>query len=397
MNQGFSLQRAFGRLFRGETDINFIGHARRWFTISGVVILVGLASLVIRGLNFGIDFKGGVSWEVPSATLTVGQTRAAISPFGLSSATVVTLGGGGSRTVQVQADLNTLTQSAKTAKENSISAALAKAAHVNVNQVSLTDVGPTWGGEITSKAIRALIFFFLAIAIYISLRFEPKMALAALIAVVHDILVTVGIYALSGFQVTPSTVIAVLTILGYSLYDTIVVFDRVKENIADMVQVGRRAYADAVNDSINQVLARSINTSTVAIIPILSVLIVGAYIFGATTLEDFGLALFIGLTTGAYSSIFIASPILAWLKEREPRYKVLRQNIGAAQLKSAAKGTRTNKVESKVAVSAGGDVEVAGVQVSSAGAAGKSRLVSVESLQGSNRPSSRKKSKGRRR
>ncbi|NNN18805.1 MAG: protein translocase subunit SecF [Acidimicrobiaceae bacterium] len=396
MNQRFSLQRGFGRVFRGETDINFIGHARRWFTISGVVILLGLASLLIRGLNFGIDFKGGVSWEVPSASLSVGQARAAISPFGLSSATVVTLGGGGGRTVQVQADLNTLSQTAKTAKEQAVSDALAKAAHVSSNQVSLTDVGPTWGGEITSKAIRALIFFFLAIAVYISLRFEPKMAIAALLAVVHDILVTIGIYSLSGFQVTPSTVIAVLTILGYSLYDTIVVFDRVKENITNMVHVGRRTYSDGVNDSVNQVLARSINTSTVAIIPILSVLVVGAYILGATTLKDFGLALFIGLTTGAYSSIFIASPILAWIKEREPRYKVLRQNIGSAQAK-ASRNSKFPNVTAKAATTAESIESKVAPELTPVASGSKSRLVNVDSLHGSNRPSSRNKSKGRRR
>lgn len=396
MDKGFSLRRGFGRIFRGETEINFIGNAKRWFILSGVVIILGLSSLAIRGLNFGIDFKGGVSWEVPSASLTVSQARAAIDPLGLSSATVVTLGGGTGRTVEVQADLNNLAQTAKTAKEQAVSAALAKAAHISANQVSLTDVGPTWGGEITSKAIRALVFFFLAIAAYISLRFEPKMAIAALLAVVHDILVTVGIYSLSGFQVTPSTVIAILTILGYSLYDTIVVFDRINENISNVVNVGRRTYSGAVNDSVNQVLARSINTSTVAIIPILSVLVVGAYILGATTLKDFGLALFIGLTTGAYSSIFIASPILAWLKEREPRYKVLRQNIVSAQAK-ASRSPKTGKAAGKVAAGVQAGESGSGNEVGATAHASKSRLVSVDSLHGSNRPSARNKSKGRRR
>ncbi len=394
MSERFSLKRSFGRLFRGETEIDFIGHSKRWFMLSGAIILIGLSSLLIRGLNFGIDFKGGVSWEVPSATLSVSQARAAIAPYGLSSATIVTLGSSAGRTVQVEADLNTLSQSAKSAKEAQVSAALAKAAHINPNQVGLTDVGPTWGGVITSKAVTALIFFFLAIAIYISLRFEPKMAAAALLAVIHDILVTVGIYSLSGFQVTPSTVIALLTILGYSLYDTIVVFDRIRENIVSVVHVGRRTYSDAVNDSMNQVLARSINTSLVAIIPILSVLVVGAYIMGATTLKNFGLALFVGLTTGAYSSIFIASPILAWIKEKEPRYKTLRQTIGSGKRASkaqrgkigAAEGNRDDpKSDSRP------KAEVA------AGSGSGSRLVSVESLHGSTRPSSKKKSKNKRR
>lgn len=394
MSERFSLRRRFGRLFRGETEIDFIGHSKRWFIFSGVIILIGLSSLLIRGLNFGIDFKGGVSWEVPSATLSVSQARAAIAPYGLSSATIVTLGNSAGRTVQVEADLNTLSQSAKSAKEAQVSAALAKAAHINPNQVGLTDVGPTWGGVITSKAITALIFFFLAIAIYISLRFEPKMAAAALLAVIHDILVTVGIYSLSGFQVTPSTVIALLTILGYSLYDTIVVFDRIRENIVSVVHVGRRTYSDAVNDSMNQVLARSINTSLVAIIPILSVLVVGAYIMGATTLKNFGLALFVGLTTGAYSSIFIASPILAWIKEKEPRYKTLRQTIGSG--KRAGKAQR-GKVQATEGSSENTEIDSRPKAEVAAGSGSGSRLVSVESLQGSTRPSSKKKSKNKRR
>jgi preprotein translocase subunit SecF len=186
--------------------------------------------------------------------------------------------------------------------------------------------------------------------------------------------------------------------LGYSLYDTIVVFDRIRENIVSVVHVGRRTYSDAVNDSMNQVLARSINTSLVAIIPILSVLVVGAYIMGATTLKNFGLALFVGLTTGAYSSIFIASPILAWFKEKEPRYKTLRQTIGSGKRASkaqrgkigAAEGNRDNpKIDSrpKAEVAAG----------SGSGSGTGSRLVSVESLHGSTRPSSKKKSKNKRR
>lgn len=393
MSEGFNLRKSFGRIFRGETEINFIGNAKRWFIISGVIILIGLSSLAIRGLNFGIDFKGGVSWAVPSTTMTVGQARAAIAPYGLSSATIVTLGGSTGRTVQVQADLNTLTQSAKTAKEQAVSASLAKAAHISANQVGLTDVGPTWGGEITSKALRALVFFFLAIAVYISLRFEPKMAAAALAAVVHDILITVGIYSLSGFQVTPATVIALLTILGYSLYDTIVVFDRINENIINVVHVGRRTYSDAVNDSMNQVLARSINTSVVAIIPILSVLVVGAYILGATTLKDFGLALFIGLTTGAYSSIFIASPILSIIKEREVRYRTLRQSIGSAQTR-IARNAKPSKTKTNAQVI---DEATTSSKDESASTVRSSRLVSVESLHGSSRPSAKGKGKGKRR
>lgn len=396
MSEGLKIRTGFRRLYKGETEINFIGHSKRWFAISGIVILIGLTSLVVRGLNFGIDFKGGVSWQVPSTSLSVSQAKAAITPYGLSTATIVTLGGSGGRTLEVQADLNSLTTTAKTQKEQAVSQALAKAAHISANQVSLTDVGPTWGGEITSKAIRALIFFFLAITAYISLRFEPKMAAAALVAVVHDILVTVGIYSLSGFQVTPATVIALLTILGYSLYDTIVVFDRIEENITNVVHVGRRSYSDAVNDSMNQVLARSLNTSIVAIIPILSVLVVGAYILGATTLQDFGLALFIGLTTGAYSSIFIASPVLAMIKEREPRYRTLRQNLGSTQSRGG-RSSKGLKEAPKVSVGYSDKAMEDKSQLSGVPGVAGSKLVSVDTLHGSSRPSAKKKSKGRRR
>ncbi len=187
-------------------------------------------------------------------------------------------------------------------------------------QRNVSDVGPTWGSEITKKAIIAVIVFFIVVVLYISFRFEWKMALAALIAVIHDLLVTAGIYSLFGFQVTPDTVIAILTILGYSLYDTVVVFDRIRESTRGLGASGRMTYEDVVNLSMNQVLARSINTSLVAILPVLSVLVIGAEILGASTLQYFGLALVIGLTSGAYSSIFIASPILSQLKEREPRY-----------------------------------------------------------------------------
>jgi len=229
--------------------------------------------------------------------------------------------------IEVQADLNnestTLHDNTVTAVQN----ALAKAAHENPSVVSVTDVGPTWGGQVTDKAIEALILFFVAVAVYISIRFEFKMAVAAIVAVIHDLLVTVGIYSIFGFQVTPDTVIAVLTVLGYSLYDTVVVFDRIGENSKGLGASGRITYSDMVNLSMNQTLARSINTSLVAIIPVLSVLLVGAGFLGATTLEDFGLALVIGLTSGAYSSIFIASPLLALMKEREPRYVTIRQRL----------------------------------------------------------------------
>ncbi len=319
------------RLYRGETSFDFIGRRRWWFGASAALILVGLISLSTRGLNLGIDFKGGQSWLVTSQNLTVQQATNAVESAGVAQPTVVQLTNhlNGQKQIQVTLDLNSKSAAQKQALETKVQDALASAAHTNPNNVNFNEVGKTWGGQVTKKAIEALIVFFAAVTLYISVRFEFKMAIAAIVAVIHDILIVVGIYSLGGFQVTPDTVVAVLTVLGYSLYDTVVVFDRIRENAKGLGASGRITYSEMVNLSMNQTLARSINTSLVAIVPVLSVLLVGSYLLGASTLESFGLALVIGLTSGAYSSIFIASPLLALMKEREPRYITIRQRIEA--------------------------------------------------------------------
>ncbi|MEO7443291.1 MAG: protein translocase subunit SecF [Acidimicrobiales bacterium] len=306
------------RLYHGETTIDFVGRRRQWFLLSIAVIVIGLLSLAVRQLNFGIEFTGGTAWEVEAPDVSVSDARDALSPFGLADAKIQVLGGD---TLRVQADLDT-----KRSREE-VTAALAKLGGTGVNQVSVNEIGPTWGGEITDKARTALLVFLVAITAYISLRFEWKMALATLAALLHDILVTVGVYSLSGFEVTPATVIAGLTILGYSIYDCIVVFDKVEENTRGLAASGRMTYGDMVNLSLNQMLMRSLNTSITALLPILSLLVVGGWLLGAATLQDFALALLIGLATSAYSSIFIASPILAILKEREPRYAAIKQRV----------------------------------------------------------------------
>ena len=317
------------RLYRGQTSFDFIGNRRWWFGISAVIILLGVISLGTRGLNLGIDFKGGQSWLVSSQNLTVAEATSAVESAGVSQPTVVQLTNqlDHSKQIQVTVDLNSKPLAQRHAIENQVTDALAKAAHTTPANVNYSEVGASWGSQVTHKAIEALIIFFIAVTLYISARFEFKMAVAALVAVIHDILVTVGIYSLTGFQVTPDTVVAVLTVLGYSLYDTVVVFDRIRDNAKGLGASGRITYSEMVNLSMNQTLARSINTSLVAIIPVLSVLVVGSFILGATSLQDFGLALVIGLTSGAYSSIFIASPLLAWMKEREPRYITIRQRL----------------------------------------------------------------------
>lgn len=323
---------ALQRLYRGETSFDFVGRRRLWFAISAIVIIAGLISLGTRGLNLSIDFKGGTSWTVLAPGASVSEVTNAVKAAGVPDPTVETLGSGSHESVVVEADLTKEAQAVQAATKSRVTQVMQDIANRHPapgghQSVSIQDVGATWGAQITHKAVEALIIFFIVVLIYISIRFEWKMALAALIAVIHDILVTAGIYSITGLQVTPDTVVAILTILGYSLYDTVVVFDRVADNTKGLGASGRMTYEEVVNLSMNQTLARSINTSLVAIMPVASVLLIGAFLLGATTLEYFGFALVIGLLSGAYSSIFIASPILAIMKEREPRYRSLRQKL----------------------------------------------------------------------
>src|SRR3954467_9248973 len=313
----------FGRLYHGETNLDFIGRTKVWFILSAIFLLIGFGSLLTKGLNLGIDFEGGAVFEVPSQTFSVNQARDVVTAHGIGDPKVQELVSQTDRRIRVQSE------TLPTGKAEEVQQALADAAHVNVNEVSRDEVGPSWGQEISGKARNALIVFLIVITLYISLRFEFKMAIPTLIALVHDVLMTVGIYSLSGLEVTPATVVALLTILGYSIYDGIVVFDKVHENTRLVSATNRVSYGDMVNLSLNETLMRSLNTSITALIPIASLLIIGSLILGATTLEEFALALLIGLGSGAYSSIFVASPMLALLKEREPRYKDIRRRLEA--------------------------------------------------------------------
>jgi preprotein translocase subunit SecF len=319
-----------GRLYRGETDADFVGRAKLWFAISGVLILAGLASLATRGLNLGIDFEGGTSWELPIGQLDVEEARDVIEGSGLVDAEVQTLSDDDGERIRVQAERG------EEVLAETVATSLAEAAGVEPDAVDVTDVSPSWGEEITSKALRALIVFLVVVSIFITIRFELKMALATLAALIHDLLVTIGVYSLAGFPVTPATVIAILTILGYSIYDGIVVFDRVAENARQLGGSSRITYSGMVNASLNQVLMRTLNTSITALIPILSLLVVGSLFLGASTLQEFALALFIGQLSGAYSSIFIASPLLAILKEREPKLAALKERLGGSTASGAA-------------------------------------------------------------
>jgi len=215
------------------------------------------------------------------------------------------------------------------ADSNALQTQLAQSFAVDINTIDTTSIGPSWGKEITHKALYGLFGFIIVVMLYLALAFEPKMAIAAIVAVIHDVFITVGIYALVGFDVTPATVIGFLTILGYSLYDTVVVFDKVRENTRSVTSVGKVTYSEAANLAVNQTLVRSFNTSLIALLPVASILFVGAGLLGAGTLKDLSLALFVGLATGTYSSIFVATPILAQLREREPGMKALTKRVQA--------------------------------------------------------------------
>lgn len=316
----------WSRLYHGETNIDFVGRFKRWLILSGVFVVAGAISLSSRGLNLGIDFEGGVVWEVPAGEVSVTDAQDALESEDISGVTVQSLESDGDIRLRIEAE------AVDTEVARSVSDRLAEITGADIEDVSLTSVGPSWGDEISEKALRALIVFLIAITIYISFRFEFRMALPTLAALIHDILITIGVYSLAGFEVTPATVIALLTILGFSIYDGIVVFDKVDENTNLVSSTGQgMTYAAMVNKSLNQVLMRSLNTSITAVFPVLSLLVLGSWILGATTLEEFGLALLIGLCSGAYSSIFIASPMLAWLKEREPKYRSIKERVAAKQ------------------------------------------------------------------
>jgi preprotein translocase subunit SecF len=302
-------------VFRGhrEPHLRLIEHRRWWFALSGTVIVLSLIGLFFRGLNLSIDFEGGsqISYEDRS-DVTTDEVRALLAgaPYHLGDSEIQLVGGN-----QISVRTKSLTELSDTARTQLVDD-LARQAGISPDDISRTDVGPTWGSEISRKALQGLIVVLLAITIYISFRFEWKMAIGAQVAMVHDVIITAGIYALVGREVTPATVIAILTILGFSLYDTVVIYDKIQENTESPALLAKDTYAGVVNHSLNQVFMRSVNTSLVVLFPILSLLF-----FGGATLKDFAFAMMVGVITGAYSSIFLAAPLLVVLKEREPRYQ----------------------------------------------------------------------------
>ncbi len=326
------------QLYTGERSIAIVRRQRTWYAVSGVILLVAVASLLLRGLTLGIEFTGGSEFRVSSTrSVTDAEASKAVTdvvPTATPKVARLASSAGGGSSVRIQTDR--LTQDAQTeqVRDN-----LATTYGVPTTAITTSFIGPSWGQSVSQKALTGLLVFLVLVAAFISVYFRTwKMAVAAIAALLHDLLITVGVYALLGFEVSPASVIGFLTILGYSLYDTVVVFDKVRENTAGITAQTKRTYSDAANLALNQTLVRSINTSVVALLPIGAILFIGALLLGAGTLKDLSLALFVGVAAGTYSSVFIATPLLADLREREPEMKALAKRVRSRAGQAVASG-----------------------------------------------------------
>ena len=338
------------KLYRGEVSYDIVGRTKLWYAISAVILLLAILGLTVRGLNLGIEFRGGAEFITPSPTCTVEQVRDTAGKVGAKNAITQQVG---SDRIRLQ------TETLSAAQSEQMVAELATTCGTKAEDIKVQLVGATWGSEITKKALTGLVVFLIAVVIFLSIYFEWRMAAAAMVALIHDVVITVGIYALVGFEVTPATVIGVLTILGFSLYDTVVVFDKVKENTKNITGQSKLTYSEAANLALNQTLIRSINTSIVALLPVAAILFVGVGLLGAGTLKDLALALFIGLLAGTYSSIFVATPFLCQLKERQPQMKALHSRV-LARRASAKRGPSTLVAAGAVGAGAASGAAAAG-------------------------------------
>jgi preprotein translocase subunit SecF len=342
------------RLYRGETNIDFIGQRKKWYLASAIVVLICLASIIFRGFQFGIEFSGGNSYQVPvQPGTTVVQMRAAAEGAGVQVSSAQTAGSGNAQSYVIKTE-KLSDPKADAAQIEKTKKALAAAGHVTPDKVQTLEVSSSWGKEVTNQALLALGVFLVVVAAFMAFRFRDfKAAVAALFALVHDLILAAGVYSIVGFEVTPATVVGLLTILGYSLYDTVVVFDKVDENTRGILGTTRYTYGEAANLAVNQTLMRSINTSLIGLLPVAGLLFVGAGILGVGTLEDLALVLFVGMLTGAYSSLFLATPWLVDFKYFDPRYKNHAQRVLTKRASAdAGKGGRAPAQKaSKAAVS----------------------------------------------
>ena len=339
----------FHRLNAGEAVFDFIGHRKRWYWVSAVLLLLCVGSFIFRGFNFGIEFDGGTQFQFKAATAQPAEVQQVAEQAGADvENTPQIVGAGSTRSIVVKA--GELTPAEQDKVESALQTRFGQ-------QVNVQAVSSSWGSDITKAAIRGLVFFLIAVCIFIAIRFEWKMAVGAIAALFHDLLLTAGIYSIVGFEVSPSTIVGLLTILGFSLYDTVVVFDKVDENARGILGGSRITYSGAANLAVNQTLMRSINTSLIALLPVAGLLFVGAGLLGVGTIKDLALVLFVGLASGAYSSIFLATPIVCELKEREPKYKALAKRVAqrrAAEARGEAPAgtTRRQKAPARTAAAA---------------------------------------------
>jgi preprotein translocase subunit SecF len=308
----------FVRLYTGTGAFDVIGKRKLWFGISGLIVAIAIASILIRGFTFGIDFEGGTKMSFPRGDATTQQVEDVFSKtLGKAPESVVVVGNGATATVQIRAETlsNADTEKLRNAFFESFQP---KGSDGQPSKQVISDsaVSETWGGQITKKALIALVVFLVLVTIYITVRYERYMAMSALAALVFDLLTTAGVYSLVGFEVTPATVIGLLTILGFSLYDTVIVFDKVEENVHGFEHTTRRTFAEQANLAINQTFMRSINTSLISVLPIISLIIVAVWMLGVGTLKDLALVQLVGVVVGTYSSIFFATPLLVTLRER---------------------------------------------------------------------------------
>ena len=307
------ISRLGNALYEGDVSIDFVGRRLLWYSISAVIVLVAIGGLYFKGLNMGIEFEGGVEYRVAMPAGQANQSaveeiRDAVAGTGIDAASAPIVNTSGTDTIRIQTEPVTNDQA------NQISDTIQDAAGVQEGDISQDAIGATWGQQVADRALIGLVVFTVLVVLFIWAYFRQwKMSVGAIVALIHDVLITVGVYALSGFEVTPATVTGVLTILGFSLYDTVVVFDKVRENTANLART-RQTYSQAANLAVNQTLVRSINTSVVALLPVGALLYVGVVTLGSGALKDLALSLFVGMAAGAYSSIFIATPLLVQLK-----------------------------------------------------------------------------------
>ena len=327
---------AFRRFFSGRSHFDFIGRSRLWLIVILITLAVCALALLIRQLNFSLDFTGGTGYTVTGATedFSSEEIQAALEAAGVEESIVQIVDEGEGALISTPA-----VGEIGGSEQDQVLAAITQVTGADREAIDVTSVGPRWGAQISRQALRGLLVFLVLVALYITLRFEWRMAASALVTLLHDIAVSIGLYALVGFTISPASVIAFLTILGYSLYDTVVVFDRVKEDTAPLSSVSTVTYGETANRALNEVLVRSLSTAATAILPVGSLLFIGSQLLGAETLQDLALALFIGMAVGAYSSIFVATPFLVWLKEKEPRWAELKEKVlarrGAADTQPA--------------------------------------------------------------